>query len=669
MTDAKRHVWHIMMYIVPEPKKWYHILMSRNTYLHTGIGLLLLFVLCGATQDDLLGIPQAHAQNLGAAGAMINTVYWTVGFLISILNFLMWFCFMLLDKVMNPDWIFDLRGGTTSSLMEMLREIWQLCRDLVNLAMALILIYEAIMMIISSSSEKVKTLLPKFVAALVLVNFSWFIPRVIFDASQIATYTIYQIPSLLGNDGCSIPPTQGQVGPQPCMIAINYRFFEQTTAPDAPPPGRNIVNGAGWDCTLKPLVCVQYAPYGSAAAANASGIHTKVINGLIVNHARLSSLAIISNKMPGGVQPAGANAFKNINEAMMSLVKAVVILLFHIALFFPVLAMVAAFFIRIPILWVTMAFMPLAAVGFIIGDKLGEMDPKKIFMEQFLKAVFLPAKVAVPFTIGFIMVNAGAQTAPPASFNQLLPIPLFRGIDSLWQILWMGIAMFIIWKFSFKALESGGEFTAGITKSIQDMGNASFQYAKALPLSVPFIPAGGGKRASISELGKSIDPRSALQDLKGGRGVKIGPGKLDEIIKYREAASGKGGASNPDAVQANLARKPEARVKIDTNLKISMDAAGINNLQHAIDEYRRVTGDNKTLNHDVAEGLIRDAEKRGGVLTPEQAQKIRDNYRARLANTAPGAAPGAGGPAPGPGGAPAPAPAPAPGPAPGPPAP
>ncbi len=51
----------------------------------------------------------------------------------------------------------------------------------------------------------------------------------------------------------------------------------------------------------------------------------------------------------------------------------IIVLLLHMALFFPILALVAAFFMRIPVLWVTMAFMPLTALGYVIDPVSGRV--------------------------------------------------------------------------------------------------------------------------------------------------------------------------------------------------------------------------------------------------------------------------------------------------------
>src|SRR5206468_2929278 len=104
-----------------------------------------------------------------------------------------------------------------------------------------------------------------------------------------------------------------------------------------------------------------------------------------------------------------------IGRLIVFLAKMIVVLLIHVALFFPLFAMTVAFFIRIPIIWFTIAFMPFTFFSFVMGNALIEVDTVKEIWHRFVTAAFLPTMVAVPITIGFMMVNAGlsAQNIPP----------------------------------------------------------------------------------------------------------------------------------------------------------------------------------------------------------------------------------------------------------------
>src|SRR3989338_7963213 len=352
----------------------------------------------GDVGESAFGIPQAHAVGLDAASKeLMSSITFIVSLVITGMNALMWILFRLLDIVLDPFFIFDLTAdGGDGPLLNMLHTIWQLTRDLMNVMFAILLVVGAVMTIIKTNTELVKNYRAKFVLAVVLINFSWFIPRVILDVSQVLTYTVYQIPSLLevADVTCRIPSDDPAKPAEPCRIVDDVKFFEETEkiTPDAPgtPAPR-------WVCALSGLVCFHESPF----TAPATWDHNAVINGLIINHARLAVLAQVVNPRAGGVAVDPDKS--SVREMLMFLIRIILVLIMHIAMFFPMLALVVAFFIRIPILWITMAFMPIAVMGFLIGDKIPGFNPWEKIGKQFLTAAFLPAMVAIPFTLVFFI--------------------------------------------------------------------------------------------------------------------------------------------------------------------------------------------------------------------------------------------------------------------------
>jgi hypothetical protein len=534
----------------------------------------------------LLLVPQvASAQAVTISQTFLNGAAGFTLFFIKIFNFLTWFTLSILDLVMNPRWIFQVNAdGTDGPLLNMLHELWQFNRDLVNLGFAIALIVGAVRMIITSDSSKVKEGLKKYLLAIVLVNFSWFIPRVIFDFSQILTYTVYQIPSLLGADGCMLPATGDDAAPRPCEVVLSYRFLDQTNeiAADGTGPGGT----TGWRCPLPGVVCVQTVPINEADASVST--QTKVLDGLVVNHARLQWLAQVDlTSTP--VLPPGASIRETLTRLGGIVIKLFLVLIIHIALLFPLMAMVAAFFIRIPVLWVSMAFMPFVALGFAF-ESLKNGEGKALFWEwqdHFLKAAFLPAKVAIPFVIGFIMLNAGAQLAPPDGMGNIPLVPVFVGVRDMWQLMWMGIALFIIWHYSFEQLKGDkAGFMGHFTDKIKEFGGSLGTIATQLPLSMPFIPvpgrvdaSGNAERMSLGQALRGIDPRMLARELSSR-------GKLDKDVFSRNA--GLGGSRPGDVTIKVIQNNPEGLKTLVSELR----ADGLNQegLTKVMEQFRKTYG-------------------------------------------------------------------------------
>ena len=490
----------------------------------------LFFLIWSSTSgfpESPFSIPVAHAAVLDAESeALMSSIAFVISMIITGLNLLMWILFRLLDIVLDPFFIFDLKeGGGDGPLLNMLHTIWQLTRDLMNVIFAILLVVGAVMTIIKTNTELVKNYRAKFVLAVVLINFSWFIPRVILDVSQVLTYTVYQIPSLLeaADVTCKIPPSADGTEPGgPCRIVDDVKFFEETKKITPDPVG---TPAPRWVCPLSGLVCFHESPF----TAPATWDHNAVINGLIINHARLAVLAQVVNPRAGGVAVAPDKS--GIREMITFLMRVMMVLIIHIALFFPMLALVVAFFIRIPILWITMAFMPIAVMGFLIGDKIPGFNPWEKIGKQFLTAAFLPAMVAIPFTVGFVMINAGINTPIPPGFAKFdTPLPLIVGVRDIWQLMWMIIALVVMWIGVFMVLKQN-EFIGKITEPINQYGKNFGKLALKAPLAMPFLPVGGGM--TPMEMFKKIDPRRHLADIAATGRIGSRGGGFDPLAETK----------------------------------------------------------------------------------------------------------------------------------------
>jgi hypothetical protein len=425
---------------------------------------------------EIVTVHHASAQAVNTTQTFING-FTSIGiFFITIFNFFAWLTLFFLHHFIDPKFIFGLNeDGSDGALMQHLHNIWQFTRDIVNIGFALGLIAGAVMMVIKADSSAIKEKLPKFLMALVIVNFSWFIPRALFDLSQVLTYTAYQIPSLLNMDGCTLPPGPDSTEPRPCMVVTDFKFLREQT--------QTIVEGEdGWQCPLPPLVCVQYKPIDQADSVQTPA---RILDGLVANHARLRWLADISFREE---IPPGTPLTETVQRMMTIVIRLVLVLVLHIAILFPLVAMLFAFLIRIPILWMTIAFMPAVALGYVFEPLKEYVDE---IQKEFLQAVFLPAKVAIPFAVSFVMLNIGAQIPTPTEFGGVESLPIFSGIRGLWQMVWLLMSLGILWHYSFKMLSSDKAGLAGMfTDTIQGLGKQLGEFAYKLPLSIPFIPAG-----------------------------------------------------------------------------------------------------------------------------------------------------------------------------------
>jgi hypothetical protein len=447
---------------------------------------------------------------------MMQSMATVVSTIIEVLNLVTWVAFIFLNQLLDPMVIFN-----DGNLDPLLNQLWQLSRNIMNVIFALILIAAAVYTVITAKKDFVAQHLKMFVLAVVLVNFSWFIPRVILDIGNVAATVVYNLPSAIGqNNQCNIRThtvpsgiiCQDDGSPSgflcPCVVATNVEFFVQNI--------NNFPPFEGWNCYLGNTMCVQLKPHNDVQGA----AHSYILNGLILNHGRLIGLT--------APPPAAAGA--TISQMIMFMLQLGVVLIIHVALFFPLAAMMLAFAIRIPVIWLTVAFMPFIILQYIIPGEWAEY-PKRI-QSLFVKAAFLPAIVGVPLTIGFIMINAGQQ-APTFQGFQQIGFRLTNNISDFYSLLWLIMSLGIIWVGVFAVLEKMDIMAWG-GQAIKSTGQALGSVAVKAPLHVPLPMLGGN---SILGMARSINPNNVNNALNNSPNLQAAIAQLKSGAKINPQAA------------------------------------------------------------------------------------------------------------------------------------
>jgi hypothetical protein len=481
----------------------------------------------------LLWMGPAHAQ--GVEGIKIpegtdSMVAYFVSMAILVLNILTWIVFVFLQYLLDPVFIFDLRAdGAQGALVEMLNQIWVLSRDLMNVFFAIALIGAAVYTMVTAKKDFISSYAAKFLLAVVLVNFSWFFPRVIFDLANVAAATVYGVPSLLQGPGSACtytvrgpnPPKNRQCRPEGeffvcnCTQIYDVQFLVKDDA------GVRELEGKGYQCPLGRPVCYLEGPLDYNATAGYSAI----LNGLIMNHGRMGQLAMVPKATAGG---------RDVSNFSMFILREIIILVIHVAIFFPLAAMAFAFAIRIPVLWITMAFMPFIFLDFVAGGKIPTEIPKKLW-KYFIKACFLPAIVGVPLTAGFIMLNVGSQVGLQNSLGQV-NIRLWdngadgAGITDAYQLLWLFMSLGVIWTGVFAALMKDNDMFAKGAGFFKGAGENLGQAALKLPLAAKVIP------------GINMTPLAAMKAF-GPRNINAAMGSPQGISGFADSLRGKPGSA------------------------------------------------------------------------------------------------------------------------------
>ncbi len=393
-------------------------------------------------------------------------------------------------------------------MMGSLNSIWQLSRDIMNIIFALMFIGVSFYVIITGKTDKAKEKIVNFIVAVILVNFSWFFPRVILDIANVLTATVYGIPNALPSFECKTLDKDNR--PTDCRVITDVKIFPSATEEaefmalcgDAP--------STTCGC-LDHIECHKTDTFKNGLTKMTSA-HA-MINGLAVSFARITMLAKVPTSTTGIAPGGGLTASKAVMVSFQVAVSVMLAFVIQLALVLPLLGLAVGLFIRIIVLWITTAFMPFSFLGYVINGKLGTNVLKNDvdIWEEFINAAFLPVVVAIPIVIGFIMLSAVAQIpAPPSSSSLTIGIPILAGVKTWWQLLWMMAAVGIIWTGAFKAL-ARSKIVGGFTEKIKGFGEQVFGGLAQAPLLIP-LPLPGGAKSGIN-LGTLVHGPKILADV------------------------------------------------------------------------------------------------------------------------------------------------------------
>lgn len=476
---------------------------SKTKTIAATLGALLL-VLCIAQGEFF--IPHALADDkviTDTQGGIMQTLLVAVG----VLNFASFLTMKFIGWLAEPGNIYAIGNEG------MMLRLWQISRDIMNLIFAILLLIAAIMTIVFADRKFTsKETIVKYLLAVVLVNFSWFFPRVIIDIANVSTATVYSLPKTI-NSTCKWRDGAGVA--QDCNVITNIKLFPSGASGFCPP------TTAGSSIDLSPIMMVCLEPL-DANTNTAFGI----INGMVVNHGRLMHLGLIVGSPPAG--GTGATAGETLR---FTIVMAFVTFL-HVMLAFPLIAMALIMIVRLPILWLTISFMPFMFIGFLIGNKFIKVDTMEIFTKHFMTAAFLPTLIAIPFSIGYIMLNEITRISsttgfvPPAGLGE--SFPLIAEVKDWWQVIWIVLAFMVIWMGSFWAMKSDSIY-AKFSEPVHNIGSNILK----LPLIAPVIPhdisgddkISKGEGIGVSTLLRSLQSESGVSKLVFGGGGGGGGGR------------------------------------------------------------------------------------------------------------------------------------------------
>lgn len=452
---------------------------------------------------------------------------------------LIWPILFITGDLINNNLIFG------SGMEERLRDIWVPIRNIINIIFVVALVGIALYNVLGISSENstysIKSILPKLIAAIIAVNFSFVGVKVLLDGVNVVTTAVFAIPDkvpatmskvVLSNDSkdsemrqkfCKqLYATNSDTGDMQdgidkaafTIVATKYKintkvlknFDEALTfiqqhqedikdkfQEDYETTKTNKIFckvGEGNTAALTTTAETFLSRYGSNNAALAMAIN---MSGILFYDRAYTLSGFSSNQYE-------SFAISTIFSLLLYIIYATA----FIALFVVLLT-------RIVVLWLALAFSPLIAVALIVPqvkDKSGEL------IKQFMTHALAPVKIAAVMMVGWVMVDALRNVAQGTTSLDLttgyaipgIPVP---GMDTIQGILVSLATVAVIWVGVWSAVNGTlaekllGAVKTGMEKGGSWLAKAPFKYTPWIPVEIkkPGANKGTLERYSVDQVG------------------------------------------------------------------------------------------------------------------------------------------------------------------------
>ncbi len=466
---------------------------------------------------------------------VINNVFKFFAVILQTLQAVLWPILLLLGGLLNNDLLFS--GG----MQTMLLNIWSAIRDFVNILFVLGLLFIAIYNIIGLAKDEfaIPKILPTFAIALIAVNFSFLMCKVVLDVVNVTTTAIFAVPMASTSlqkykeDAGALKSLDDKI----CNDMMNMKEVKET---DKKNP---YCEQAEFDADKKEM------KYKLSDAGKQFFSTFNSRNAALVMAVELMGITDIDK--------VEINKVKDITTLAINTIFSLIFFIIYATAF---IALFVTMLVRVIILWISIALMPISFLGIAFSNikkELGKNDP----MELFFTHALIPVKVSVVLTIGMIMITQLKQIVPGGTFaTQPATLNAITSNMSTIQEIIAGLATAaFIWIAAFEAMK--GTMAEGITNTIKKtVEKAGLDVAK-MPLYVPILPTKGGEKVGLA---------AVLPALAGANPATAYNKERQAEIDKRFADKGtRLGKQLDEAKTQESAKKAVANTIIESNYKVS----------------------------------------------------------------------------------------------------
>lgn len=459
------------------------------------------------------------SDSVGALGQQAGQIVSGLATLfIKLIGGILYFVLKWMGPLMDNTFILD------GDIGEKLRSVWVIIRNFVNIFFALALVIVALMSVVGYGDEggnyALKKFIPKMALALIAVNFTFLACRIVLDINNVLTTAIFAIPQSV--------TTVGDIGPSGTAgktIFKKFRCFEDKKINDEVKRAQDLEKKYNGTISSLGGVCFAQDPgsetYETLISSN--NVTNKDKQAIISldqsSYTKKDFVWVMAtqfqgihdlNKVSVLLDPTFSGLTVN---ALFSVVFAVIYATAYISMFIILIA-------RMAVLWITIMLSPLVAIQIVFPDiKFDDFDIK----EKFLTHAFVPAKMALPLALGYIMLSQMTLAVDSSSgvfADQVIDIAsggeFARGV-SFTTLVYGAASVAVLWMGVFAATKGvvGEGVVSTFSDSIKKIGGTVAKWPTYIPLS----PVSGGMtisglKTTAAELGSRLRQQQLDKDRK-----------------------------------------------------------------------------------------------------------------------------------------------------------
>lgn len=535
----------------------------------------------------------------------------------SMINKLLWPVLMMTGDLMNNNILFG------PGMEQKLYDIWVPVRNIVNIFFVIALIGLALYSVLGINSENgqysIKAMLPKLIAGIIAVNFSFIAIKVVLDAVNVFTTAVFAIPTqvqgldkaVLGNEDKGDDPR------------LRKAFCEQLYMDGKQFTGKNTaefdkgveqaalfmirdrfsLGGVSDANTIKALGDKLESPKKEAFNAQLTKLKDEFamceLNGdkskLILSDAGLQFFQKYGQQNAALAMAINMGEIMFYNRVSISLIgsgtyeslaiKEIFIVLMYLIYGASFIAMFAVLLARLIVVWIGLAMSPVIALSIavpMVKDKLGMGE----LTSKFMKHAIAPIMIAFPMMIGWVMLNALHSTSTDVTTvygakDMLIPGIPIPGLETLQGLLLSLATAAVVWMGVFAAAEGtiAGKVTGFMKERLESLG----KFVATAPLKyTPWVPVQlqeGGKTESYSPmalLNAATKFQGDLEYQSGRKFIDAHPGLFPGGAAGGPASLGTHTTMNDLMTEISqngkkMREKPEEYNKKIDELKLSLD--------------------------------------------------------------------------------------------------